>query len=202
MRVDKVILRSFLSTLLAIAILLTILFSLLCTVFPSTMMEFTYKLGMDGESIKYAMRAYNRSGSVEYVAFATETAIASDNDKRMEECGLKLISDNEFAVYCERRNASLDTTKITYDQYVYAMVSTAQYRQNKKTDAQTTAFTAVGNTFPQNNAVVGLLTTAIGANDLVMVSEIRGQLNVLQSRVTDEAQKAYLSEILSLCDNH
>ena len=199
MRADKVILRTILSTLLAIVILLTILFSTLCLCFPSTMMELTYKLGMDGTSIKYAMRAYNRSGSVEYVAFATETAIASDNYKRIEECGLELIEDDEFVVYCTRRNQNIDTSKITYDQYVYAMVSTAQYRQGKKTEAQNTAFAGIGNTFPTNNAVVGLLAIAIGENDLLTVSEIKTKLQTLQLSVTDVADSAYLQQILQLC---
>lgn len=199
MRVDKVVLRTFLSTLLAIVILLTALFSVLCLGFPSTMMELTYKLGMDGESIKYAMRAYERSGSVDYVAFATETAIVADKDAKIEACGLKLVADDEFTVYCDRRNQALDTSQITYDQYVYAMISTAQYRQNKKTEAQTTAFEAVGNTFPQNNAVVGLLTTAIGANDLVTVSEIKTKLQTLQANVTDATDSAYLQQVLLLC---
>ena len=200
MRVDKVIWRSILSTLLAIVILLTILSCLLCWVFPSTMMDLTYKLGMNGESVKYAMRAYNQTGSVAYVAFATETAIVADNDKNVEECGLKLIADDEFAVYCAKRNEKLDTSNITYEQYVYGMVSTSQYRQGKKSQAQETAFVAVGNTFPKNNAVVGLLTTAIGVNDLVTVAEIKVQLQALQPNVTETADSAYLVEILQLCE--
>lgn len=200
MRVDKVIWRSILSTLLAIAILLTVLSCLLCWVFPSTMMEITYKLGMSGESVKYAMRAYSRSGSVEYVAFATETAIVADKDKSIEECGLKLIADDEFVVYCERRNEKLDTSNITYDQYVYAMVSLAQYRQDKKSEAQTTAFNGIGTSFPKNNAVVGLLTTAIDAKDLVTIAEIKSGLQRLQPNVTDPVDIAYLLETLQKCD--
>lgn len=196
MRVDKIIWRSILSTLLAIVVLLTILSCLLCWVFPSTMMELAYKLGMNGESVKYAMRAYNRSDSVEYVVFAMETAIVADKDKSIEECGLKLIADDEFVVYCEKRNEKLDTNNITYDQYVYAMISLAQYRQGKTTQAQATAFAGIGNTFPKNNAVVGLLTMAIDAKDLVTVAEIKNGLQRLQSSITDPTDSAYLLETL------
>lgn len=198
---DKIVLRTLLSTLLAILILVSALACLLCLAFPSTMMEMTYQLGMDGESIKYAMRSYDRSGSVEYVAFATETAIGADMDNRVEECGLQLIADDEFAEYCIRRNENLDTTKITYEQYVYGQVSVAQYRLDKKPDALDTAFAGVGNTFPQNNAVVGLLITAITAEDGAMVADIKTRMQALQDSVTDTVQATYLADAIALCDN-
>ena len=198
---DKIVLRTILSTLLAILILIVSLVCLLCFAFPSTMMEMTYKLGMDGASIKYAMRSYGRFGSVEYVAFATETAIGADMDERVEECGLQFISDDNFAEYCARRNENLDTTKITYEQYVYGQVSVAQYRLDKKTDALDTAFDGVGYTFPQNNAVVGLLITAITAEDGATVADIKARMQDLQDNVTDTTQATYLAEAIALCDN-
>ncbi len=195
MRIDKVIMRSVFSTLLAIVILIALLFCLLCWVFPSTMMEFTYKMGMDGESMKYAMRAYNGTGAVEYVAFATETAIGTDQDSRIEEYGLQLIADDEFLMYCEKRNQKLDTANVTYNQYVYAMVSLAQYRQAKTAEAIQTAFDALDEGFPKNNAVVGLLTTAIGKGDGDTVTSIKTRLQALT--ITGEADQAYLAEVLA-----
>ena len=201
MRLDKIVWRTIASTLLAILILLAMLTCLLCCAFPSTMMEMTYELGMDGASVHFAMSAYGRSGSVEYVAFATETAIGADMDESVETCGLKLIADNEFDEYCDRRNEKLDTTKITYRQYVFGQVSVAQYRMDKKAEAQDTAFLGVGNTFPQNNAVVGLLITAITQEDGATVAEIKTRMQALQSSVTESAQATYLAEAIALCDN-
>ena len=54
MSVDKVIIRTFLSTLAAIALLFGIMLLALVAFFPSTMMELTYNLGLDASSIRYA----------------------------------------------------------------------------------------------------------------------------------------------------
>ena len=47
MRTDRVILRSFLTTLLAIALLFGTMLLVLCFIFPASMMEITYDLGMN-----------------------------------------------------------------------------------------------------------------------------------------------------------
>lgn len=203
MRLDKVVLRTLLTTLLAIIILVSALILLLCLAFPSTMMDITYKMGMNDASVKYAMRAYKQSGSVQYVAFATETAIGADDYADIERCGLQLIADEDFTLYCESRNVGLDldTTKITYQQYVYGQVSVAQYRLDKKTEAQETAFKGVGSTFPQNNAVVGLMITAMTEMDGATVTEIKLKMQALLPNVTDTAQAQYLQEAIALCVN-
>ena len=202
MRLDKVVWRTLLSTLLAIVILLSALSLLLCLVFPSTVMEITYKLGWDDVSVKYAMRAYNQTGSVKYVVFATETAIGTNDYADIERCGLLLIADEDFQTYSESRNVNLDTTKITYQQYVYGKISLAQYRMDKKTEAQDTAFAGIGNTFPQNNAAVALMVTALTEKDGATVTEIKIKMQTLLPNVTDEAQAQYLQEAIALCVNN
>ena len=83
MRADKVILRAFLSTLIAIAALMAFLLITLLCVYPSTMMEITYDLGMNQSSVRNATRAYNRTDDIYYIAYATDVAIESDDYKKL-----------------------------------------------------------------------------------------------------------------------
>ena len=72
---------------------------------------------------------------------------------------------------------------------------------DKKSEAQDTAFTGVGNTFPQNNAVVGLMITAITHQDGATVTEIKIKMQALLPSVTDAAGAQYLQEAIALCVN-
>ena len=82
MNIDKVILRVILNTLAAVAALFVFLFSTLIIFFPSTMMNFTYDMGMDAASISYARREYKRTDKIYYIARATETAIGIGDEKK------------------------------------------------------------------------------------------------------------------------
>ena len=154
MRTDKVILRSFLTTLLAIALLFGTMLLILCLIFPASMMEITYDLGSYKSSVKYANRAYKRTDDVYYAAFATETAILLEDSALIEENGLRLIADDTFLQYCVVRNEEIaqnnatateeEKVSLTYEQYVYGQVTMAQYSQGKKTEAITTAFASLG----------------------------------------------------------
>lgn len=200
MGVDKVILRAFLSTLAAIVLLFAFMLLALIGIYPSTMMEITYNLGMDSSSIKYAERAYKRSDDVYYIAYATEVAIGMDDHEKIESCGEKFIADEEFASYCEEKNGSLpDSVTMTYDQYVYGQVCVAKYEQDKKTEAVERAFELTGDAFPQNNAVVAVLYTAIGDRDETTVTLIEGKMKQKQAQGTlSEGDKAYFEQVLAL----
>jgi hypothetical protein len=194
MRIDKVVLRAALSTLAAIFVLCSFMLLALCFIYPSTMMNVTYDLGMDNASVKYAMRAYNRTGEIYYVAHATETAIGADNDEKIEECGLSFIADEEFSLYCQTRDMqfSQDINGF-YGQYVYGQVCLAQYRQDKKIDAVNTAVSALqqgeGYSFPQNNAFVALALTALMQDDAMMVAQVKDKMSVVGENLV-EADRA------------
>ena len=197
---DKVVLRTALSTLAAILALFGVMLLLLCFLYPSTMMQLTYDLGMEQASMKYAERAYNRTDDVYYAAFGFETAIGENDDTNVEKFGLLMLAeDEEFFTYCESRNETLDTTKITYDQYAYGQLSVAQYRLNKKTEAVETAFSGLNGTFKRNNAVVALLLQALAAQDVDTIVFIRENMEDLQGTLGTDAEEAYLLDALSLC---
>jgi hypothetical protein len=199
MRLDKVILRAALNTLAAIGILIAFMIFALCFILPSTMMRITYDLGMDGSSIRNAKRAYRYSGSVDYIAYATEVAIGADDDEYISECGKMFIADDEFTVYCQKRNAALpEGVEGVYEQYVYGQVSVAEYRLGNKDSAVDIAFDGVQNSFPKNNAVVALLLTAFKGNDRTTVLKIYMEMDAIDETISTE-EKAYFNEIFALC---
>ena len=200
MRVDKVIMRAALSTLTAIIVLFVAMILMLCFLFPWTMMQLTYDLGMDGASVRSAKRAYNMSGEVYYVAFATHVAIGCGDDEKIVECGKMLIADENFKLYCEEKTAQTAELGGVYDQYVYGQVCLAQYRQGDKEGAIATAFSSLDGAFEKNNAVVALLITALSTKDSDTVDEIQLKMNEMQSQISQE-NSAYFQEMLTLAQN-
>ena len=208
MRADRVILRSILTTLLAIVVLLGIMLFILCVIFPSTMMQLTYNLGMNKSSVKYAARAYKRTDDVYYAAFATETSILLEDAEKIEKNGLLLIADDEFAKYCQMRNDEIakdnetateeEKISISYQQYVYGQVTMAQYSQGKKTEAISTAFASLGGAFEKGNAAALLYITASRAQDLDTIGVTKAKLEALRATQLSETDRAYLETLLSL----
>ena len=198
MRVDKVVLRAALSTVAAIVVLFGFMIFTLCYVYPSTMMNITYDLGMENASITCAKRSYKRSGEVYYIAFATETAIIEENYEQIATCGKLFTDDEAFSPYCERRNAELGTSlNGSYEQYVYGQVCVAEYKLGDKEKAVDDAFAYLGNTFPNNNAVEAVLVTAIGEKDEVILNKIKGKMASLQNTLS-ETDRAHFEEVFVL----
>jgi len=200
MRIDKVILRAALSSFAAVVALIGIMIFSLCYLFPSTMMNLTYDLGMDSASITCAKRSYKRTEEVYYIAFATEVAIVSENDEQIAECGKKFVSDNEqlFVDYCKEKNQSLSQgVSGAYEQYIFGQICAAEYKLGDKTQAISDAFAYLHGAFPVNNSVVTLLFTAVSVNDTQTVNEIEQELTSLQSDSFSPADLAYYQEILA-----
>ena len=91
MSVDRVILRAFFSTLLSIFALLIFMIAAMVVIYPQTMMQLTYDLGMESSSIYFAETSYKRTHEVYYIAYATEVAIGDEDNGKIVSCGEKLI---------------------------------------------------------------------------------------------------------------
>lgn len=202
MRLDKVIVRAILSTLAAMLALFAFMILALTFIYPSTMMEITYNLGMDGASLRCAARAYDYTDNVYYIAYATEVAIGAEDYAEIVECGSKLIHDDEerFQAYCEVRNATLpDGATGTYEQYVYGQVCAAKYRLGEKQAAVEEAFGYLEpSTFPQNNPAAAVLLVALEQEGKSgeTVAMIKEKMNGI-ANISDE-DKAYFDGIFAL----
>jgi hypothetical protein len=201
MSVDKLILKVALKTLAAVAALFVFLFSALIIFFPSTMMNFTYNMGMDAASISYAKREYKRTDKIYYIAYATEIAIGLEDCEKIFSCGKAFINDGDFEKYCEAMNENKPAGTIGgYEQYIYGQVCVSEYLLGKKTEAVMRAFDCIEELFPAQNAVVAVLVKALIANDFATVEVIKGKMEQLQVANLSETDKSYYAEILALIE--
>ena len=203
MHVDKVIVRAALTTLAVVLMLCAFMLLTLSFVFPSTMMQITYDMGMNAASVKYARRAYDYSGDVYYAAFATEVAILDDNTAMVAECGTLLIADDEFATYCAGRNAQKPPFLGTYEQYVYGQVYAAEYvglqTSAEKSLVINKAFSSLENAgFPQGNAVATIVVAAKKKGDKATLSTIREKMNEIDKNSLTAEDSARFSDVLAL----
>ena len=198
MSVDKVILRAVLSTLLAIVLLFAFMFTTLIVVYPSTMMEFTYSIGLESSSIKYAQRAYKRSDDIYYIAHATQTAIEIEYYKKIDSCGMELIADEEFESFCAKKNEKNGEKAGDYAQYIYGQICVAKYKRGEKQTAveQAFAFTEEKE-FPINNAVVAVLIVSLRSEDSETVGMIKEKMKERTGNLSERDQ-AYFDETLRL----
>ena len=196
-KIDKVILNSVVSTLLAIVLLAAIAFGLAAWLYPSTMMQISYEVGNDTGAMKYAYRAYERTDEVYYLAYATEVAIGMDDNEDIEYYAEKFVADENFTAYCAEMDAKMQANGVSgsYRQYVYGKLVVAEYERGAKTDSKTHAKEAIGAGFAENNAMVALLLTAMEKGDVQTVGEVVTEMQNLQ--LPDGADKTYLSSLLS-----
>ena len=198
MRIDKVIIKAFLSTLSAIVLLFVFMFSVLIAAFPSTMMHLAYDFGQDKSSIRYAERAYSWFKDTSYMAHAMEVAIGIDDNEKIETCGLIVVEDEEyFTQYCAEKDEALSgVVAMEYAQYVHGKIASAKYAQGNKEDAVEYAFDSLQGGFPQSNAVVTLFFEVHYANDQATKDMIREKMNNLQADGFNEEDKAYFLSVL------
>ena len=190
------ILKAFLTTLLAIVTLVSFMFLALICLFPQTMMELTYDMGMETSSIYFAEDAYRRTDDVGYIAYATEVAILDDNNDKIIKCGEKLIKDEGFKDFCRKRDEEVQVST-SYEQYVYGQICVAMYENGKKDEAIDRAFALIGEAFPRNNAVLALIVATNRAQDMQSLEKIKGKMNELQEKVLDDAAKAEIGNVLT-----
>ena len=197
MQLDKVIIRTVLHTLAAIGVLFVIMICALCFIYPATMMEITFDLGMEKASIRNARRAYKYTDDLYFMAYATETAILIDDNKKIVQCGEELLTEenyNNFMAYSA-------TKKENYEQYICAQVSLAKYYSGDKQGAVDTAFMLIEkeNNFPTNNAAAALWVETLVNNDSAWSEVIKGKMLQLHTNENlSEADRIFLAEMLGL----
>lgn len=196
---DKIVLKSVISTLCAIAILCGVAFGLAAWLYPSTMMKISYAVGNDVGAMRYAYRAYEATDELYYVAFATEVAIGMDEPKDVEYYADKFVSESEkFDAYCaeiDKKNGYQDGQ---YKRYVCGRLVVAKYELGEVEEAKTYAFSTLNGGFAENNAVVALLFAALQKNDVNTVKGLVDDLKTLT--VTGEKDVAYLNSLLAAFD--
>ena len=195
MRIDKVILKTVLSTLLAIFVLCGVTVTALAFLYPSTMMELSYNVGLDDASAWFAHRAYNQLDNVFYIGYATQVAIGRDDPEAIEKYGDKFSAERDKASEVEG----------SYAQYIYGKLYSSKYKLGKKTEAVEGAFAVNKEAFPKSNAVAAVLFASIlnGQGDKPTMELILEKMRALKAEQTQtqtfsEADIEYLNTLITL----
>lgn len=198
MQIDKVAWRAVISTLCAIAVLCLGLYLVGALAFPPTMMRISYETGNDKGAMKYAYRAYKTTGELHYLGFATRVAIGIDNLEDVDYYGSVLASSDGFEQYCLEIDEKEGYADGTYELYISTKLVVVKYALGEKVEAKEYAFESLNGGFPQNNAVIALLFSAMQAEDTETESYIIGELRNMT--VSNEAEQQYLNNILEAYD--
>ncbi|MBR2341629.1 MAG: hypothetical protein IKA72_04405 [Clostridia bacterium] len=199
MKIDKVIVRTIVNTLCAIAILIISALLFASFIFPSTMMGISYKLGNDSGAMKYAYTSYSRTKEVVYIAYATEVAFGVDSDEDIVYYGEQFVADENFDDYCLQIDLQSETEQGAYRQYVYGRLVISEYSLNEKDKAFSYALDAIGDKFVKNNALVALLFESMVAGDGVTVDKVVSKMRELSSTLNGE-DAVYLNSLLEAYD--
>lgn len=199
MKLDKVIVRTIVSTLCAIVVLCVSSVLFASFVFPSTMMSISYKLGNDSGAMKYAYTSYTRTSEVVYIAYATEVAFGVDSDEDIVRYGEQFVSDGDFTEYCAQVDTNSGATEGAYRQYVYGRLVVSEYSLGEKEKAFSYALEAIGGGFAKNNALVALLFEAMVTNDSETIERVVLKMRDLRSTLEGE-DELYLTSLLNAYD--
>ena len=195
----KLVLKTAAATLSFLVAFALILFGVISLASPAAMMSFTASLGMDGASAYYSVAACERSGEIADLALAVEKSYDAGHYADAAEYGVRLLSDSAFAEYSAGRdgdtagNAAINGS---YAQYAAGLVSSAQYYTGDGAAARGTAMNGIGNTFPQNNAVIYLATAAMGDGDTAFCKELLSDLEQLS--VEDVQERENLQDFIAV----
>ena len=127
-------------------------------------------------------------------------AIGSDNYEKIESCGEKFISDDEFAAYCAQRDEEI-SSKGGYEQYVFGQVCLAKYRLGDKTEAVERAAELIAGRFPQSNPLAAVGMTALANGDTATALQVKTKMIEMSTTNFSDTDLEYYGKILLALEN-
>lgn len=162
MRIDRLIVKTVVSTLIATLILLVAMFGILSLCFPQTMMKITYSMGFDKSSVNFSVTAYERFGMAEYAGYGADVALQANLHGQAESCIESLIANERFDAYCDQRNEQLtgEQRNTTMQAYYRRQLCLSIYWQGDGERAVNRALELMGDTFAAGNPLVEVIRYA------------------------------------------
>lgn len=196
----KLVLKTAAATFSLLVAFALILFGVVSLASPAAMMSFTDSLDMNGVSAYYSVAVYDRTGEISDLAVAVEKSYYAGHYADAAAYGEKLLDDSSFSEYCAERDEDTQgnaAIRSSYAQYAGGIVSSAQYYNGEKDKSLNTAFDALGQTFPETNAVSLLASAAIDKGDVEFCKSILARLEGLSVENVQE-QKNLQNFIMKL----
>lgn len=130
---NKLIIKTALITMAALAVAAAAVFSLWLVCSPSTMADACEKTGNYPLAVTCADLSYKYSGKTEDLARCAENSILSGNDKLIVSYGDRLIASDDFDTLCIAKDKLIGGTDYAqftsaYNVYIRGHVAAAHYR--------------------------------------------------------------------------
>ena len=208
MRIDKLIWKTVVSTLIATLVLLTAMFGILSLFFPQTMMKITYSMGMDKASVDFSATAYERFGVVDYAAYGADVALLSNLHTQAEDCLERLLADEEFESYCEKKNEALtgENRNTTMQAYYRRQLCLSIFWQGDGERAVSRSLELMGDSFAEGNPLIEVIRYArlSGSDGEATIRNAYGKMSEIRSSEAYErysaTDKAYFDQIFAVVD--
>lgn len=205
MRIDKLIWKTVVSTLVATLVLLVAMFGILSLFFPQTMMKIAYSMGMDKASVGFSVTAYERFGVVDYAAYGADVALQAGFHSQAEEALEYLLADEEFESYCDKKNQQLtgEQRNTTMQAYYRRQLCLSIFWQGNGEKAVTRSLELMGNSFAAGNPLVEVLRFAriSGADGDATVRCVYEKLSAIRTSdsyaLYSDADKAYFEQVFT-----
>lgn len=159
---SKIIVKTFIKTVLGLIAILAVAFLIMSFGFPQSMAGMCENVGAYNLATGYASLRYTYTGSAEDLDRCARDSILAGNDENMVKyCG-SLVKEDEFTEICLSYDGKGD-----YRQYVYSKLTAAQYRTGDKAGALLSAQEALEGVdgFPAGNALAALATEVAETRD-------------------------------------
>lgn len=134
----KIILKTSLITVAALAAAALLIFSLWILISPQTMATASEKTGNYSFAVTCANLKYKYSKDPDDLSRCCQDSILSGKDKLVIKYCEKLLSHEKFDEVCERKDNSLNAT-LNYKAYICGSLALSQYRQGELDKALSSA---------------------------------------------------------------
>ena len=161
----KLVIKTVAFTIGLIVIALSITYILFATLSPSSVSDVYFRLGSENMSLKYSIRAYEKSSDIDSLATLTERAIVFKNHELTDKYGTMLINGEGYAAYSKSKGDG-------YGYYIVGSIAEAKYRQGYKTAAMQLALDNT-ESYTTVNPIRVVLSLAIESEDAQTVSLIK-----------------------------
>ncbi len=187
----KVVIKSITITLIIILLVFTLFTLLLCTFFPKTVSNLTYRISAYDISVKYSEKAYQKSNSSYDLTILVERSIIAKNDEVTCKYANTLLVDEVF------RKEILPTKTDDYLNYVSTSYVLALYNQEKFDTCIDSAISYTNFSVDEINATTTLISLLNENNDVELLQKLKDKLLQLEQNALTIKYVQVINSILN-----
>ena len=186
----KLIVKTVAITLSLMVGAFAIIYFIFSAFLPSSLASLYFRVNQENLSVKYSVKAYEKSGNVSDLATLTERVIVFGNDSLTVTYATMLINDDEYGQVLQSKSQG-------YNYYIVGSLVEALYASGSKTQAVEVAMQNTS-TLSSGNPIEVILVCAFDASDIETANLIKEKLALNEPSVKINS---YLTAINDFINN-